>query len=77
LLKLAESIGIAREDIVCLGDSDNDLSMFEVAGLSVAVANASSSVLEAADVVVPSASECGVVKVIDDLILGGANSSRC
>ena len=77
LLRVAESIGIAREDIVCLGDSDNDLSMCEVAGLSVAVANASSSVLEAADVVVPSASECGVVKVIDDLILGGTSSSRC
>ena len=76
LLKLAESTGIAREDIVCLGDSENDLSMFDVAGLSIAVANASSSVLEAADVVVPPASECGVIKAINDIVLAGPRGGQ-
>lgn len=77
LLKLVKSIGIVRKNIACLGDSDNDLSMFEIAGLSIAVANATQSVLQAADVVVPPASECGVVKAVNNLILGETNGTGC
>ena len=76
LLKLAKSIGIMRKNIACIGDSDNDLSMFEIAGLSIAVANATQSVLQAADVVVPPASECGVVKAVNNLILGETNGTE-
>ena len=70
LLKLAKSIGVASENIACIGDSDNDMSMFEISGLRIAVANATSSILQAADVVVPSASDCGIVKAVSNLILG-------
>jgi len=76
LLKLAKSIGISRKNIACIGDSDNDLSMFEIAGLSIAVANATPSVLQAADVVVPLVSECGVVKAVNNLILGETNGTE-
>lgn len=48
--------------------------MFEISGLSIAVANATPSVLQAADVIVPTASECGVVKAVNNLILGETNS---
>lgn len=51
--------------------------MFEIAGLSIAVANATQSVLQAADVVVPPASECGVVKAVNNLILGETNGTGC
>ena len=77
LLKLAKSIGIVRKNIACIGDSDNDLSMFKIAGLSIAVANSTPSVLQAADVVVPPASECGVVKAVNNLILGENNGAGC
>ena len=77
LLKLSKSFGIVRKNIACLGDSDNDLSMFEMAGLSIAVANATPAVLQAADVVVPSASERGVVKAVNNLILGENNGAGC
>lgn len=70
LLKLSKSIGIMKKNIACIGDSDNDLSMFEIAGLRIAVANATPSILQAADVVVPAASDCGVVKAVNNLILG-------
>lgn len=75
LLSLAKSNGIMRQNIACIGDSDNDLSMFEIAGLSIAVANATPSVLQAADVIVPLASERGVVKAVNNLILGETNGA--
>jgi hypothetical protein len=77
LRSLAKSNGIMKQSIACIGDSDNDLSMFEIAGLSIAVANATPSVLQAADVVVPAASECGVIKAINNLILGETNGTGC
>ncbi|MBM4044720.1 MAG: HAD family phosphatase [Planctomycetes bacterium] len=69
LTRIAELAGIHRQAIACIGDSDNDLSMFAVAGLSIAVANATDSVLQAADVVAPSAAECGAALAIAKLIL--------
>jgi Cof subfamily protein (haloacid dehalogenase superfamily) len=75
LLNIAKSNGIMRQNIACIGDSDNDLSMFEVAGLSIAVANATPAVLQAADMVVPTASERGVVDAINNLILGKTNGT--
>lgn len=75
LLNLSKSNGIMKQNIVCIGDSDNDLSMFEVAGLKIAVANATPSVLQAADVVVPPAYEYGVVKAVNNLILGETNNA--
>ncbi len=77
LLSLAKSYGIMRQNIACIGDSDNDLSMFEIAGLRIAVANATQSVLQAADVVVPPVSEGGVVKAVNNLILGEPNGTMC
>ncbi len=73
VLKVAQSTGITKEHIACIGDSDNDLSMFEIAGLNIAVGNATPSVLRVADVVMPPASEYGVVEAINNLISGEIN----
>jgi Cof subfamily protein (haloacid dehalogenase superfamily) len=51
LAELATSMGIDRQNITCIGDSDNDLSMFDVSGFSIAVANATPAVLKAADII--------------------------
>lgn len=40
LLRLASLLGIAREDIYCIGDHNNDLSMAEVSAVRFAPANA-------------------------------------
>lgn len=40
LKRLCQTIGIAPNDIICVGDSYNDLSMLEMAGLPIAVENA-------------------------------------
>jgi len=65
LAELATTSGVPGSQIACVGDSDNDLSMFEVAGLSMAVANASEKVLQTADLTVPSASASGVAAAVE------------
>ncbi len=40
LLRLADSLGLSREQTVAVGDSQNDRTMLEVAGLSLAMKNA-------------------------------------
>ena len=40
LLYLADSIGLSREETIAVGDSYNDKTMLEVAGLSLAMENA-------------------------------------
>ena len=36
---LADYYGINREQVICIGDSENDLSMIKFAGLGVAMGN--------------------------------------
>jgi len=54
---------------VAIGDQDNDLTMFEVAGLAVAMANAPPAVRAAADVIAPSNDEGGVAWALRELVL--------
>ena len=46
---LAEELGYEQDEFLAVGDSVNDVSTFEVAGLSVAVGNADDAATEAAD----------------------------
>ncbi len=69
LLKLAEKLQIKREEIICIGDSFNDISMLKIAGLSVAVSNAKEEVKEIVDFITTSNDENGVAEVIKKYIL--------
>ncbi len=69
LLWLAKTMGIKLAEVMAIGDSNNDLTMLQMAGLGVAVGNASQSVQEAADVVTSTNSEHGVAKAIEDFAL--------
>ena len=62
---LAKKYNIKREEVICVGDSENDLPMIEYAGLGVAVDNASNYVKSRADLVVPSCDDHGLEYVID------------
>ena len=46
---LCQRLAIPRSQVGCIGDSDNDLSMFEASGFGCAMNNASSKLLEKAD----------------------------
>lgn len=67
LKTLCEIIGIEKEYVIAAGDSKNDLTMFEFAGLSLSAGNASDLVKAHADAVVCSNNE-HIVKYICDNI---------
>jgi Cof subfamily protein (haloacid dehalogenase superfamily) len=66
---LAEKLSIKQEEVICIGDGENDLSMIEYAGCGVAMANAESVVKEAAQFHTLSNNENGVAYAIEKLIL--------
>jgi hypothetical protein len=66
---LAEKLGIKREEIICIGDSENDKQMIEYAGLGVAMGNAYDNIKAAADYVTLSNDQSGVAHVVDKFIL--------
>lgn len=69
LLYLTNHLGIEKKDIYCIGDGNNDLSMFEVAGFSMAVQNASNDLKQKANVIVPSNNQEGVAYAIEKYVL--------
>lgn len=65
--KLTEYFGLEPRKTVAIGDYNNDISMFEAAGVGIAVANACPEALAAADFVTVSNEEDAVARVICDL----------
>jgi Cof subfamily protein (haloacid dehalogenase superfamily) len=69
VVMLAGLYGIKREEVMAIGDSLNDLSMIEYAGLGVAMGNAAEEVKQKADFITASNDEDGVSKAINKFIL--------
>ena len=67
LTKLSEILGIDPRCTVAVGDYDNDIGMLRVAGLGVAVANATDAVKTAADMITVSNQEHAIAAVIRHL----------
>jgi Cof subfamily protein (haloacid dehalogenase superfamily) len=66
---LADYYGISSEQVICIGDNENDLSMIEYAGLGVAMGNATEELKLAADYITDTNENDGVAKVIEKFIL--------
>jgi Cof subfamily protein (haloacid dehalogenase superfamily) len=66
---LAKSCGVSLEEVAVLGDMSNDLPMFEVAGLAIAMGNASAEVQAAADLVTGTNAENGFARAVAEHIL--------
>ncbi|MBV8082632.1 MAG: Cof-type HAD-IIB family hydrolase [Candidatus Eremiobacteraeota bacterium] len=69
---LAKSMGLGLDDLAAIGDSDNDVSMFEAAGHSFAVANSTPAARAAAQRVVAAQDKCGVAEALQLLANGQA-----
>lgn len=74
---VAERLGIQPAEIMAVGDSYNDLSMIELAGIGVAVANAPQEVRQAADWVTASCQEGGVAQAVAKFILEPGPAMVC
>lgn len=66
---LAEYYNIDRSDVICIGDSENDISMIEYAGLGIAMENGSDQAKKAASFVTLSNEEDGVAYAVEKFIL--------
>ena len=66
---LADALGIKPEEIMALGDQENDIAMIEYAGMGVAMENAIPSVKEVANFVTKSNLEDGVAYAIEKFVL--------
>jgi Cof subfamily protein (haloacid dehalogenase superfamily) len=76
LRRLAGILGVEMENVMAIGDGDNDAEMIKMAGIGVAVANARNSAKMAADVIAPSNDECGVAWAIEKYVLGEQEGMR-
>lgn len=65
----ARHFGVPLEEVAVIGDMVNDLPMFEVGGLSIAMGNASDAVKAKADFVTISNDEDGVAHAIEQFVL--------
>lgn len=65
----AEHYGVPLDEVAVIGDMANDLPMFEVAGLAIAMGNASDAVKQQADFVTLSNAEDGVADAIAQYVL--------
>ena len=64
-----DALGIKRENTIAIGDGGNDIDMIRFAGIGVAMKNAQPHILEAADYITDSNTECGVAKAIEKFLL--------
>jgi len=69
LLRLGETLGIRPEEMIAVGDSDNDLTMLEAVGLAVAMGNSFPAVLEIADVTVADCDHGGCAEAVYNYLL--------
>lgn len=69
LKELCQTLKIKPEEVIAIGDSENDLSMLKFAGLGVAMGNSDESIKKYSDYVTSSNDEDGVAKVIEEFIL--------
>lgn len=72
LQTLAEHLGVDRANVMALGDQENDLSMLQFAGTSVAMGNAIAAVKQTARFETATNAEDGVALAIERFVLQGA-----
>lgn len=67
---LAKRLGIPMEEVICVGDSYNDLSMLKAAGLGISVRNGENLIRREADLVFPfTNAEDAVGRIIEEYLL--------
>ena len=65
---ICKVLGISQDEVISFGDAANDIPMLRVAGMGVAMGNASDAVKEAADMVTLSNNDDGIAAALERLI---------
>ena len=61
-------LGLTRENCMAFGDGSNDVSMLQVAGIGVTMANGDAEAKAVADRIAPGNDEDGLAQVIEELL---------
>jgi Cof subfamily protein (haloacid dehalogenase superfamily) len=69
LARLADYLGVARDEVMAVGDHDNDETMLAWAGLGVAMGNGSERARTVADWIAPTIDEDGAAVAIEKFVL--------
>lgn len=69
LKTLIKDMGVPAAQVMAIGDAENDVEMIQLAGIGVAMGNASAHVKESAKVVVGSNDQDGVAEAIERFVL--------
>lgn len=67
--RMGEMLGVGPAEMACVGDSYNDLPMFEACGLAIAMGGAPDDIRSAAALVAPQVEDDGLAYAIDRYIL--------
>ena len=67
--KVMQMLSVDRKDVIAIGDSDTDISLFKVAGTSIALGNASDGVKSCATITTSAGAGDGVLEALDKLEL--------
>lgn len=76
------ALGVKGKETACIGDGENDLSMFEVSGIRVALANPVEALKQRADFVTDQGDGRGTIEAIEklfparDSVRAGGNQSE-
>ncbi|MDO5784300.1 MAG: Cof-type HAD-IIB family hydrolase [Eubacteriales bacterium] len=70
LLQLAAQLQLTHEQVMACGDSDNDRTMLQAAGLGIAMANAPAHIRALADAVTDTNDQHGVAQAVRKYVLG-------
>jgi Cof subfamily protein (haloacid dehalogenase superfamily) len=76
LVELMAARGVRRDEVLSIGDSQNDISMFTESGVSVAMAGALPEVAAAARYTTASNRSDGVARALQRFVLGGRGQQR-
>ena len=68
LEKLCEVLGFCRENVLAMGDGDNDMPMIQFAGIGVAMANGEEHIKQAADIIADDCNDFGAAKILEQII---------
>lgn len=66
---LLNKLNICKDEMIAIGDGENDIEMIKYAGIGIAMDNASKMVKESSDLVTTSNDADGVGKILDQLLI--------